>query len=220
MNEEKQAHNDTQPEWRPEEAIMDSGRWYREQNRKLMGAILAMSVAMSFFVVSDLLWDVFVKPKPEYFGITPALRVIPLTPMDHPVSVSMGIENWAADTVTRALTMDFKSWKRQLSDVRGRFSEKGWTGFLRALKESKIIEVIQSRNVIIHATLDGAAVITATIKGPVYGWEIKVPVLVSMETTEGVVGTYRWNVSLLIRRADQRDKPDGIEVHQFLVKER
>lgn len=214
---EGERHSGAAPEWRPEEYIVESGRWYQQQYARLVRIIAMLAGTMLVFVATDLAWDIFVKPEPRYIAVTPDLRVVELEPLSSPVTVSMGLENWAADTITRALSLDYLNWKRQLKDIRPRFTDAGWTSFLKALKRARLVEILTKRRLIMHTSLDGAAAITATLKGPVLGWEIEVPVLVSLESTEGVVATYRWRATVTVRRVDQRTNPHGIAVHQVII---
>ena len=199
--------------------VQEEGLRYRQLYLRQVFINLILAVALLVVLFFDLIWDMAFKKEPLNYAITNDLRVIELIPLSDPIRTSEGIGNWAVDSITRILTLDFQNLKQQLADQKDRFSERGWGEFLKALQSSGLIDLIQADRLVTSVTLQNAARITAEGLGPGgrYAWQIEVPVIISFESSQGRQPSISWLATMRVQRVSQASKPVGVEIEQVII---
>lgn len=178
----------------------------------ILGAGLIASVAIIALLI-------LTRPTPQFFAATPDLRLAPLEPLSQPLLTEQGLLNWATETVTQAVSIDFVEWREKLSRSREHFDEGAFKSFLDSLQKSGVLDLVRDKRLNVSASISRAPVITAS--GIVDGratWRIEFPLVVSYESSQGVENTQKLLASVLVRRANTAKTPRGVVIQQVVLK--
>ena len=159
--------------------------------------------------------------KPKYFAATNDLRIAPLIALNEPMVSQSGLLNWTTETVCKTFGLDFKNWKRQMMDIRYRYSDKAFGQLVRSYKKSGNLEMIKNQRLVMSCTITEAPVIPAKgiVKGKVT-WKVEFPILISYESSKGVENTQKLLVTVMVQRVSTIKNSEGIQIIQLVVKNR
>ncbi|MBQ9407137.1 MAG: DotI/IcmL/TraM family protein [Desulfovibrio sp.] len=193
-------------------------QWYQAHYRRAMqiAIVLAGGLCLSITVIGAL---VVLRPTPVFFAATPDLRLAEMVPLDKPVLTQQGLLNWATETVTNAVSLDFLEWRKKLTAAREHFSEPAFKSFLSSLESSGILGMIQDKRLSASAVVTQAPVIVAS--GMIDGkasWKIEFPIIISYESSQGVESTQKLLAVVLARRASTVRSPRGVVIEQVVLK--
>jgi intracellular multiplication protein IcmL len=153
-----------------------------------------------------------------YFAVTPDLRVMEMAPVSEPFVSPQALLNWAGETVTRAMSLDFLHWRRKLGDVRPDFDPEGFASFVNALTEGGHISKIVSERLNLSAVMEGAPVIVSQgVERGRMTWRIEMPVVVSYQTSSGVAATQRLLAEVTAQRVPPSQNPRGVVIRQVIL---
>ncbi|BBO86767.1 hypothetical protein DSCO28_73330 (plasmid) [Desulfosarcina ovata subsp. sediminis] len=201
-------------------AVVLQESWYRDQYKRTLMICLVISILLLGSLIANTM-QIFFKPEPKYFATTNDFRLAELTPLDQPVVSQIGLLNWTTETITRTFTLDFSNWRRQLMEVRSRYSNTAFKQLVKSLEDSGNLAMIKNQRLVTSCTITEAPVILA--KGIVKGkmtWKIEFPMLVSYESSKGVENTQKLLVNTIVQRADTTKKAEGIHIIQLLMRNR
>lgn len=143
----------------------------------IMAVATVASIAMAWQAVSS-------KPEPRYFATREDGGIIPLVAVSSPFLNDGQVTNFAVEAVTRALTMDFKNWREDLSEASDYFQRPdGWNNFLSAIESSGTLDFVRDRRLISNAVANGATIVDEGVdaRGR-YSWTVQVPLQVTFES--------------------------------------
>jgi intracellular multiplication protein IcmL len=144
---------------------------------------LVLSVATVASVA--MAWSAFSsQPEPRYFATREDGGIIPLVAVSQPFLNNGQVTNFAVEAVTRALTMDFKNWREDLSEASEYFQRPdGWNNFLSAIQESGTLDFVRQRRLISNAVANGAVIIDDGVdaRGR-YSWTVQIPIKITFES--------------------------------------
>jgi intracellular multiplication protein IcmL len=190
------------------------------QNKFLSKMVLALvgTVAVLALVIIVL---VATNKGPQYFSVTPDLRVAELVPLDQPYVSPAAVSNWSAKVLTETLSFDFRHWRKILGASEKYFSKKGFKGLLKAVRDSGIVDRVEKKRLVTSLVVNGAPVIAAEgmVTG-VYHWKVEVPVILEYEGASGVTNKQELLATLMVSRQDTRVKPEGIAIEQLTLSPR
>ncbi len=207
------------PEGTPSaEHVIGGLNWYRMQFRRSMklnvGLVVALCLCMGVTVLL-----VLNRPTPRYFAATPDLRIAPLTPLSKPVLTEQGLLNWASETITGAMSLNFLEWREKLNSLRGHFNDAAFKSFLESLESSGTLDMIRNKRLSVSAAITRAPIIIAS--GLLDGkatWRMEFPLLVSYESSQGVEATQHLMATVLVARASTVTTPRGVVIQQVVLK--
>jgi intracellular multiplication protein IcmL len=197
-----------------------SRSWYEAQNNKLF-KILSIMQWTSIFLVLLIIFQAVTRPEPRYYGVTTELKVVEMIPMKEPSFTPKNIGSWTADVVTRALSLDFLYLREKLTDVQNDFSEIGFESYVKSLEQNGHIKKIETEKLNLSCALTGPPVVTNTKGiGREKTWRVEMPVLVSYQTSQGVVANQSLVAEVTVQKADASKKPRGVEISQLVLLKR
>jgi intracellular multiplication protein IcmL len=198
------------------EILMDMN-WMRFAMRRYLVIILSLVGTVAVLIVFLIVMFV-TRPSPKYFASTNDLRFVQLSPLSEPTITDTSLNNWIADTVTRALSLDFEHWQTTLGDLRPDFSNDSFNAFVISLKSSGLLEKVVKQRLVLSAIPESAPVIVNEgLLGGVYSWLVKFPVKVSYEGSSGVLGTQVFKAEVTVQRADIAVHPRGIIIQRIIL---
>ena len=148
---------------------------------------------------------------------TPDGRLIRLTPLDERIMSDSALKSWAVNAVTEAFTLGHHDYRRRLSDVRARFTDRGYDSFIQGLEDSLFLDRLRDNLQVASAVATGAPLITDVrrIRGRL-GWEIEFPILVTFSA-----GPRRLDQPLIARvlvvRVPLSERAGGIGIAQLIA---
>lgn len=166
------------------ETALSRHETYRNGFQRMTLATAAMAAATIVAVASS--WWAFSKvPEPRYFVAREDGGIIPLVAVDKPYLTDGAVTNYAVEAITRALTLNFVTWRQDLAEASEYFDRPdGWNNFLEAIEGSGVLDFVRNRRLISSVVANGAVIISA---GPnadgAYAWVVQVPLTITYQSS-------------------------------------
>ncbi len=159
-------------------------RWALAAAVRGMAAASALCALVSLISLALAVWALTSKPEPRYFATRGSGELVQLVPLDQPHLSDAQAVNFAVDTMTRALTLDFANWRRELAGIEPLFTPEGYVGFLDELERSGTLDLIRNRRMTSSTVANGGVVVQ---KGQVGGggpyiWRVEIPVTTTYQS--------------------------------------
>lgn len=193
-----------------------------QTGRKRAMAFLSMSLIANLILliacVCVFWWGILYK-RDIYFMTTPDGRLQEMIPLTEPYVSQAGISNWVAQAVTETYSLDFRNYRKTLAKAHHFYSRNAWQEL--NIEIQPLIEQIVAQRLIIYAVADEAPRLLAEgvyQKGK-YAWRLEFPMTLTHQLADRTI-TFKWLVTVLVGRAPIAEKPDGLEILQFIIKPR
>lgn len=199
-------------------AVVERNNFYKTSYRKLIMAFI-ISFIINIFLGGAYYYMVTHPVKPIYFAVTVNGRLLPVYPIDVPNQSDKEVLEWAKEAAMAAFTYNYSNYRREFQASSDFFSPWGWTQFLGALKSSNNLDAIIAKKLIVSAQLgvsSSSMIKKQGIVGGHYAWRVKIPLIVTYQSTMEYSQT-KTNVTLLIVRLSNLNSPSGIGIEQFVV---
>jgi intracellular multiplication protein IcmL len=152
--------------------------------RRMTFVALAMS-GVAVVATGAAVWALAQKPNPLYFAAREDGGIVPLVPTEEPYLHNGQVTNFAVEAITRAFTLDFANWRRDMSETSEYFERPdGWNNFLEAMEASGVLDFIRNRRLVATAVANGATIVSS---GPDelgrFAWIVQVPLTVTYESS-------------------------------------
>jgi intracellular multiplication protein IcmL len=199
------------------ELVIESRDWYLGQNLRLFRVLFFLCPILLISLGIDA-WQTVFRPEPKYFAVTGDLRVMEMPPLSEPAIENRSLGNWAGDVVVRAMSINFLTWRQSLSDLRTEFTDEGYESFLESLKSGGHLEKIIKERLSLSCLVSGAPVITASgNREGVMTWKLEMPLVVSYESSDGVVATQKLLAEVVVQRTLPNLNPKGVVIKQIIL---
>lgn len=165
-----------------ETALSRHETWKKGFNRIVV--ILGVLTVAVFLSVIMTFWAVTSKPEPKYFAAREDGGILPIVPVKEPFLTDNQITNFATESITRAMTLNFANWRQDLSDASTYFTRpEGWDAYVKSINDSGMMDYIVTRRLIATAVANKAVITQrgANDRG-VYHWIVQVPMTVTYES--------------------------------------
>lgn len=175
-----------------------------------MGGALALSIAA-------IVGLILTRPKPQYFAVTPSLRLIHLTSLSTPEVPPSAVADWAVSTTTRALNFGFTNYRQVLIGVRNRFTQLAYNQLVNSLIPT--IKIVRKNNleVILTPTAAPQLVRTGELNGR-YAWLYQFKCIRSYEPS-GTIATQNLIAQVTVEQVPATRNPRQIVVAQLVLKQ-
>jgi len=190
--------------------------FYRDNYRRVVSAIL-MLIFINFCLVGVVFYQIANRPSPQYFATGVDGRITPLYPLSDPMMPPSELLQWANRAAVMAYTYNFVNYREALQGVQNNFTPEGWSNFENALKNSRNLEMVLTKKLVVSAVATAAPVIVdqGVINGR-YAWKIQVPLLIayqsaSEQTQQSVI------IHMIISRVPTVNMPRGIAIVSFVA---
>lgn len=197
--------------------VRESMEWYRDRYRQMTRILVGSSIGNVLLIV--LVGILLITEKePRYYAVTPDLRIQEMAALSEPHIPNAGLSNWVAQTVVSTLSLNFRNWQDQLGQVRAAYDPEAFKSLLVAMRSNGILNLIEEKRLVCSAVVQDAPVIHASgMQRGSYMWRLKMPVLVSYESSRGI--EYRQNLvaDILVQRVSTLEYPVGINIRQIIL---
>lgn len=165
------------------------------------------------------IWALTSKPEPRYFAATEDGGILPLVAVNQPFLNEGQVTNFAVEAITRAYTLDFANWRRDLSEASEYFVRPdGWNNYLTAIEGSGTLEFVRNRRLVSNAVANGATVVRSGLdESGVYSWTVQVPLTVTY-TSSSETKTDELLAEILVSRVPTWQMPGGVGIKMIVVR--
>lgn len=201
------------------ELVMLRNNFYRDNFRRLMifCLLLILIIAVLFGAIYYLETN---KPAPQYFATTHDGKLIKLVPLNQPNLTTNALLQWAVEAASAAYTFNFVNYRKALQDARIYFTKLGYQNFLKALTDSRNLEAVRTKKLVVSAVPTGAPVVLregVTSTG-YYAWQVQFPMLLTYQSASDVINQ-NIVITMLITRVPTLESEKGIGIASFVVRE-
>lgn len=157
------------------------------------------------------------RPTPKYFATTPDGALIELIPLDEPNLSQNTLLQWATQAATSSYTFNFVNYRQAFQEARMYFTPEGYGNFMKAIEDSRNLEVVRSKKLVVSAVPTGVPVIVneGRLNGK-YAWQVEIPMLISYQSaSERILQNIK--LTMLILRVSTLESPRGLGIAQFIV---
>lgn len=199
------------------QTIMSRFETYEKVSNRLSIGILILAGVAAAGVASSW-WAISQKPEVKYFLARENGMISEIVPVDQPYLDDNEVLRFATSAITSAMTFDFVNYRSSMSRAAKYFDRPdGWNKFLKAMKDSGMLEYVKERR-LISSTVANEAVIVKRgqdAKG-YYNWTVEVPITVTYQTSSEK--TSRNHKAIMeLSRVEAWKSPDNIGVTNIIV---
>ncbi len=198
--------------------VVESKQYYQK------AYFLAIRVAFASIIIAGLsilgnYYQYTHVPKPTYFASTPDLRLAPMIPLAQPIMSQGALLDWCVESVSNTLSLDFRNYKTQLTNMRERYTSKAFKEVLASLKASGNLELIVEKRLSATCIATSAPIITkaGNLRG-IFTWIIEFPMIVTFEDSNGVQNEQKLSAKVVVERTPTTVNPKGILIKQLVTK--
>lgn len=189
----------------------------RDRAMKLLKITLTTTMLLSFLLSVVFYWAVFYK-KDIYFAAKNDGTLQEIVPNNEEYLSIAGISNWTTRAITETFTLSFHNYKLELSQIQHYYTDDAWIKLDRELRP--IINAIVKNRMFVVAVADEAPrIIHKGVMGKKYAWRLQFPLTLTHQMPE-TTRTYRWNVDVIVQRANPAEKSDAVEITKFVITSR
>ncbi|MBP7252925.1 MAG: DotI/IcmL/TraM family protein [Alphaproteobacteria bacterium] len=199
------------------QTIVNRNNFYRDGYRLMLRISFIQTVAILLLVGGLVVMALSAKVEHVFFATTTDGRIINIVPLNEPFITDGALVAWVAETSKRVLTLSFSDFRQRLQDVAYNFTPQGWETFSKALKDARILELIEERKMVTEMTIEAAPEIIkrGEING-VYAWVLQMPVSLTFKG-EQAPQAIKGNLRVQISRVSTLQHPKGVGIDQFLI---
>lgn len=139
-------------------------------------------------------------------------------PLKQPNLTNDELLNWVTDAIVSIYSYNYLNAEQALNKSRQYFTDNGYDSFMKALKESKNLETVKSKKLIVNALAQSSATILkeGDVDG-VYTWQIQLPLEV---TYQGANNDFKQNMDIQVEvvRQTYTQTPKGIAINAVTAK--
>lgn len=127
------------------------------------------------------------------------------------------IKNWVGLAIADTMSFDFHNHKTHFKSAQVYFTDEGWSSYSRALKKSRLVEMVVKNQQIVSASLRQTPIIDKTqTLDEHHVWEVVVPIIITYQAGARQ-RTDKLDVTCFIARSDEPQNKDGIGITQLIA---
>ncbi len=197
------------------EVSTEQNSFYASSYHSLM-IVLVVEIVLVLILVGVVLYQVFHRPLPVFFAVTPNKQQMDLVPSYEPSRSSSTLTTWASKAAVAAYTFDFVNYQKEIALAHPYFTDKGWNDYQASIV--KLIQTITENQLFVNGIVAGAPVISnqGELPGRGYTWRIQIPFLVTYQSA-GQTSRANYTVVMTIVKVSTSINPAGIGIDQFVM---
>lgn len=183
--------------------------------RMSVGNILLSLALISVTVMAIAGWSR--KVETRYFALAENGTIMPIIPISEPHYNNGQVTNFAVEAITKALTMNFATWKQDMMEASDYFEQPlGFENFVEAMTSSGMLDLIRNRRVISTVVANGATIVNSGQDRGVYTWIVQVPITITYQTTSEITTENRV-AEVRVKRLSTWQTPRGMGISAWHV---
>ncbi len=192
--------------------------FYRDSYRRVLLALIITLMALTGSIGLNFYQSTH-RPEPKYFATTTDGRIMQLFPLSDPMLAASDLLQWAYGAALEAYSYNFVNYREAMQQLQNRFTADGWKYYEQALVQSRNLETVIAKKLVVSAVATGTPVIldSAVVSGR-YCWRVQIPLLISYQspnelTQRSVI------VTMIVSRVPTVDYPKGVAIVSFVAAE-
>jgi intracellular multiplication protein IcmL len=200
------------------QTIINRNAYYRDGYRLMLKISVLLGIIIMILVGALVTLVVTTNVKHVFFATTSDGRIMPIVPLNNAFISRGDLVSWVADVTKRVMQFGYHDYRLRLQDSAQHFTAEGWQTFTKALKDSRILESVDARKLVVDATIDGAPEVSREGEDAngVYTWVVKVPMTIKYMGGQAPA-EQRLDVTLTIVRVSTLERPRGIGISQWIA---
>jgi len=175
-----------------------------------IGALILMTMLCGY-----LAWCV-AHPDIKYFK-TEGGKIIEIYPLDKPSHEETDVAAFGAETIRKSFTLNFVHYKNQMTELVGRYSEKGYEDYYKALNASNVLSSVKDKRMNLDPEVGPGVIYSRGRINGVFTWEFQYPVTLKLQGQQTSSPAQRYIFTQRIQQVDPREKAVGLEVTQIIT---
>jgi intracellular multiplication protein IcmL len=197
-----------------ESRTMSENAFYKANHRHVLGAVVLL-LFTSLFLIMVMFYQIANPPQADCFAAVEDGTEKPIYPLSQPLMPPSEILQWAARVAEATHNYDFLRYRETLGLLQGRFTKDGWGSFTSALNDSKALDEVISKKLMLTAVVrDTPVMLTRGVVNGRYAWKVQIPLLITYQSASEQ-SQQRTVVEMVITRVPTTDAPLGIAVVSF-----
>lgn len=175
-------------------------------------------LSLALIVVTGMAWAGWSrKMETRYFALAENGTIMPIIPISEPHYNNGQVTNFAVEAITKALTMNFATWKQDMMEASDYFEQPhGFENFVEAMTSSGMLDLIRNRRVISTVVANGATIVNSGQDNGVYTWIVQVPITITYQTTSEITTENRV-AEVRVKRLSTWQTPRGMGISAWHV---
>jgi len=189
--------------------------FYRDNYHRILVVLLTAFLTI-FLLIGALTYIVTHPPQAKYFATNTSGRIVPLVALNKPNLSTAALLQWANTAAIAAFTYNFVNYRQELQAASEFFTPEGWTAFIQSLNQSRNLEAVRAKNLVVSAVATGAPVVLqeGVVSGR-YTWRVQMPMIVTYQSGSRI-SQQSLIITILITRMSTLNSPRGIGIAQFI----
>lgn len=159
-------------------------RWAMAAATRSMAVACIASSLVSAVALGVAVWALANKPAPRYFATRTTGELVQLVPLDRPHLADSQAVNFAVDAMTRAFSLDFANYRKELAELEPLFTDDGYDAFLSEISRSGTLDLIVARRMTSSAIANGGVVVAKGVaESGRYVWRIEIQLTVTYQSS-------------------------------------
>lgn len=199
-----------------DDVLLNDGVVY-QRHRRLLGLLWLQSLTVAGLAILLIIAYPLLRPIYIYNVMSPDQQVGPIVGLDVPNVTKRALLSWSATSITEILTFGFGDFDRQLASQRGRFTSRGWDGFLDAIEQQGLRKQFKSNQLVLTTAPSDVPVVVAEglNEEKEYQWNVEMPVIMTFLTNNDVKKRQSGLIRLEIVRVPSRENIQGIAIQSW-----
>jgi intracellular multiplication protein IcmL len=197
--------------------VLSRNAFYRDGYRMLLRISVLQGLIIILLITAIIGMLLTVETRLVYFATTSDGRIISIVPLNEPFRAPAEVIAWAAKTSKSVLTFDYRDYRRRLQEAAVNFTPTGWESFTKALKESRILEAVEARKLVISLNIDGAPEIKNSFSHDgIYTWYLTFPITINFDGNDPPA-PIQAKLILQVVRVSTLQNPEGLSIEQWIA---
>jgi intracellular multiplication protein IcmL len=197
--------------------VLSRNAFYRDGYRMLLRISILQGLVIVLLIASIIGMLMTVETRYVYFATTSDGRIINIVPLNEPFRSPAEVIAWAAGTAQNVLRFDYRDYRQRLQQAASNFTPTGWESFTKALKESRVLEAVDARKLVVSLDIDAAPEIkNSFVHDGIYTWYLQFPIVIKFDGND-VPAPIHANLILQVVRVSTLQNPDGISIEQWIA---
>lgn len=197
------------------ELIRLRNNFYRDNYRRVLFALLLL-LLLDISLVGIIYYQITNRPAPQYFATSTDGRITPIYPLSDPMMAPSELLQWASRAAVDAYNYNFVDYRDALQKIQNNFTPDGWTYFMQALQNSRTLETVLAKKLVVSSVATGTPIIQdqGVINGR-YAWKVQMPMLVTYQSSSEHT-QQPLIVTMVITRVPTVNMPRGIAIASYV----
>jgi intracellular multiplication protein IcmL len=197
--------------------VLSRNAFYRDGYRTLLRISVLQGLVMILLILAIISMIMTVETRYVYFATTSDGRIINIVPLNDAFRPPAEVIAWASRTAKNVLTFDYRDYRHRLQDAAANFTPTGWESFTKALKESRVLEAVEARRLVVSLDVESAPEIkNSFVHDGIYTWYLQFPITIRFDGNDPPAPIHA-TLILQVVRVSTLQNPDGISIEQWIA---